>query len=228
MTRVCALAVAAVCLRIGVAASAQDLSRYRGYALEASLAQVLAATGSRADEAKTVQERPARIQELQVHARYQHGEGGVAADPMRVIDFSFVDDRLYQLVVNYDASRTEGLTDADVIESLGGAYGVPVLVSATSRIAVPPGLFPDTVALARWEDPVSSLVLVRARYSREFQLVMTSKALGLRARTSIAEARRLDALEAPRREIEQRKKDVEDAAAARDKTRTANKGAFRP
>jgi len=39
---------------------------------------------------------------------------------------------------------------------------------------------------------------------------------------------RLDAIQAPRRELEQRKKEVADAAATRDKIRMTNKAAFRP
>jgi hypothetical protein len=38
----------------------------------------------------------------------------------------------------------------------------------------------------------------------------------------------LDAIEAPRREAAQRKKEASDASAARDKARIANKAAFRP
>ena len=48
------------------------------------------------------------------------------------------------------------------------------------------------------------------------------------ARTAVREAVRLDALEAPRREAAQRKQEAGEASAARDKTRIANKAAFRP
>jgi hypothetical protein len=52
--------------------------------------------------------------------------------------------------------------------------------------------------------------------------------LHARARAAIKAAARLDILDAPRRELEQQKKDVEDAAAASAKARTINKAAFRP
>jgi len=42
------------------------------------------------------------------------------------------------------------------------------------------------------------------------------------------EAARLDAIEAPRRAVEQQKKEAADADAAREKARTTNKAAFRP
>ena len=77
-------------------------------------------------------------------------------------------------------------------------------------------------------DPESFLTLVRGSYTPEFQLILVSKPLSTRARTAVREAIRLDAIEAPRREAEQRKKEAGDASAARDKTRIANKAAFRP
>ena len=82
--------------------------------------------------------------------------------------------------------------------------------------------------LAQWDSTGSSLTLLRGAYSAEFQLVLMSKALSTRARNAIREAGRLDAIEAPRRELEQRKKEVADADSARDKIRTTNKAAFRP
>ena len=84
------------------------------------------------------------------------------------------------------------------------------------------------MVLAQWDRARSSLTLLRGVYSAEFQLILTAKALSTRARSAIREAGRLDAIEAPRRELEQRKKDAADAAAARDKIRATNKAAFRP
>ena len=48
--------------------SAQDLSRYRVYALESSLDSVLAASGAREANTRVVRERPAKIQELEWRA----------------------------------------------------------------------------------------------------------------------------------------------------------------
>jgi hypothetical protein len=203
--------------------SAQDLSRYRDYVLESSVASVRAASGVRAPDARTLHERPAKVQEIEWRAPYV-STGSQSADPVRGITFLFADDALYQLVVSYDRDRTDGLTGSDIIASLTGVYGEP-LKSARARAAAP---ILDTVVLAQWDSPASSLTLVRGTYSPEFQLVLISKAVSTRARSAIREATRLDALDAPRRELEKQKKEVADATAARDKTRTTNKDAFRP
>ena len=166
-------------------------------------------------------------QELEWRAPYV-GSGSELADPVREIAFTFYNDALYQIVVSYDHDRTEGLTNKDIIESLSAAYGVPLLRSAGTRTSRPAAALPDAIVLAQWENAASSLTLLRSAYAPDFQLILISKPLSTRARSAIREAVRLDGIEAPRRELEQRKKDVADAGAARDKTRTANQGAFRP
>ena len=204
--------------------SAQDSFRYRTYVLESSLESVVAASGARAADVKTLHERPARIQELEWRAPYGSA-GSEQADPVRDVSFTFYNDALFQILVSYDRDRTEGLTNNDVIESLSATYGVPVPKAARRRPAAAP---PDSVVLAQWENAASSLTLVRGEYPAEFQLLLISKPLTARARSSMQEAIRLDAIEAPRRELDQRNKEVADASAARDKTRTTNKAAFRP
>jgi len=129
------------------------------------------------------------------------------------------------VVVSYDPDRTAGLSNNNIIASLTAVYGAPALKPAGTR---PPAALPETFVLAHWDSQDSSLTLLRGAYEAEFQLVLVSKALSARARTAIREAGRLDAIEAPRRERQQREQEIADAAAARDKVRTDNKAAFRP
>jgi hypothetical protein len=220
--------VIAVSLMLGgQLAFAQDMSRYRAYALDSSLDSVLVASGARVSDAKTLHERPAMIQELEWRAPYADSRN-TAADPVREISFTFYNDALYQVIVNYDRDRTEGLTNGDIVESLSATYGVPTLATARTRMSPPAAALADSIVLARWENAESLLTLVRGSYTPEFQLILISKSLSTRARTGVREALRLDAVEAPRREAEQRKKEAGDTSAARNKTRIANKAAFRP
>ena len=202
----------------------QDLFRYRAYALESSLESVVAMSGVRAADTKSLYQRPAKIQELEWRAPYVSTSDPMA-DPVRGAVFTFFNDALYQIVVKYDRDRTDGLTNTDIIESLTAVYGQPVARSPKNTAGI---ALPDTTLLALWENPGSSLALVRGMYSPDFQLVFTSKALSLRARDAIRESGRLDVIEAPRRELEQRKQEVADRDAARAKARTTNKAAFRP
>ncbi len=206
--------------------AAQDLSRYREYSLESSVNAVVAASGTRVGDVRMLRERPAKIHELEWRAAYPN-TGSEDVDPVRGIVFSFYDNRLYQIVVEYHPDRTEGLTNDEVIASVSAMYGkaLPAAVRLRDGSTFTPA---DTVALARWDGPSSALTLVRGSYSSVFQLIMVSKSLRPLALRAIQESIRLDALDAPRREQEQRKKAADDAAEARDKVRTTNKGAFRP
>ena len=111
-------------------AFAQDMSRYRAYVLESSLESVVAASGARTADAKTLHERPATIQQLEWRAPYVDSRNTLA-DPVRGISFTFYNDALYQVIVTYDRDRTEGLTNSDIVESLSTAYGVPTMSSAS-------------------------------------------------------------------------------------------------
>lgn len=221
------LAVAVSLVASGQIAFAQDMSRYRVYVLESSVDTVAAASGAQAADAKTRHERPALIQELQWRAPYLTA-AATPADPVREIAFTFYDDALYQVVVSYDRDRTEGLTSGDVIDVLAATYGAPTLPSAGARMSPPAETVSDSIVLARWESAESSVTLVRGAYAPGFQLVLVSKPLSVRAREAIRQADRLDAIEAPRRESEQRRKDADEASTARDRARRANKAAFRP
>lgn len=220
------IAIAIGLVLAGQITLAQDLSRYRAYVLESSLDSVVAASGARAADARTLHERPAMIQELEWRAPYVDSRK-TAADPVRKITFTFYNDALYQVVVDYDRDRTEGLTDSDIVEALSTAYGAPIPASTITRTSPPVATFPDSVVVARWESAGSLLTLVRGSYSGEFQLMLVSKPLSARARTAAREAVRVDAIEAPRREAAQRKREADDASAARNKRRIANKAAFR-
>jgi hypothetical protein len=208
--------------------SAQAPFRYREFALESSVASVVKISDARAVDARTLHERPASIRELEWRAPYVRS-GSQQADPVREVVFSFYEDQLYQVVVSYNRDRMEGLTSDDVIESISATYGIPLLRNSRPGLgAVPAGVLADTTVVAQWEDAASLLTLTRSTYSPQFQLVLVSKTLNGRARAAIKEALRLDAQEAPQREMDQRKKDVADAGVASQKARVANKAAFRP
>jgi len=204
----------------------QELSRYRAYVLESSVDTVVTTIGARATQVTTLHERPAKIQEVRWRAPYVSADTSV--DPVRDVAFTFVNDALYQVLVTYDRERTAGLTNDDIIQSLSASYGTPMLKPTIVRTELPSAVLDDAIVLAQWSDAVTSLALLRDMYSPDFQLVLISKALSARAQGAIREAIRLDALEAPQREMEKRKQDVADAAATRDKARVTNKAAFRP
>jgi hypothetical protein len=179
--------VATVDLASLEATPAQDISRYQGYRLESSLGSVIAASGARAADVRTLHARPVAIRELEWRAPFIDA-GTALADPAREIVFTFYNDALYQIIVSYDRQRTEGLTNSDIIASVSSVYGMPASTSGGTQTSPPPEALPDSVVLARWENSASMLTLVRRAYAPEFQLILTSTPLITRARTAIATA----------------------------------------
>lgn len=200
---------------------------YRAFALESSVAAVAGISGARATDTKTLHVRPARIQELEWRAAYVR-TGREPADPVRDVLFGFYDDQLYRVVVTYHRDRMEGLTNEDVIESISATYGMPLLRNTWAAPGVRPAVPTEMTIVAQWEDAASLLTLTRGTYSTQFQLELVSKALNARAGAAIKEALRLDTQEAPQRELDQRKRRIEDASVANQKARVINKAAFRP
>jgi hypothetical protein len=194
-------------------AHAQDLSRYREFAFGSSIESVATATRALPSDVTILHQRPRLIQELVWRPRYTLGRS-MTADPAREIQFRFLDDQLFRIVVLYDAHEIEGLTMQDLVRAISTVYGEPV---ANSRPAV-----------ARWQDEGFTMTLSEDSYPSPYRLVLVSAALEQLALSASTEAERLDRIEAPKKEAERRasvaeQRRVDDAA-----TREKNKAGFRP
>lgn len=95
--------------------------------------------------------------------------------------------------------------------------------AASSQVAEESG-----TRVAPWGDADYSVVLYRSAYASGFRMIVTSVRLDALARTAEAQAVRLDERDAPRREIARQKKEADDARAAQERARLANKAGFRP
>jgi len=205
--------------------SSEDLSRYRNFQLESSLSAVAKQAGLQTSEAKVIHQRPAMIQELEWQPGSLPGASS-RMDTVQLIIFSFYNGELFRMTVNYDRSRTDGLTAEDMIEAISAKYGTATRPAA--EILFPTVFNESAKVLARWEDARYSFNLVRTPYQGGFGLVLLSKRLDAQAQASIVEAVRLEAQEAPEREAALVKKQADEERAEREKARLANKPNFRP
>jgi hypothetical protein len=230
MTTLHTVAACAFALTIGgQPVDAQDLSRYRAFDLGASVATVSAATGVASSEATVLHQRPALLQDLEWRpSRWIAGSTAESTDPVERIVFRFYNDRLFQLVVDYGRDRTEGMTDADMIAAISTAYGSINPTRSPGRVQSPVEIESGT-PVARWADATNAVVLYRtSSYRQVYRLIVTNAGDATLARKGTTEALRLDEQEAPQREIARQKKERDDARAAADKARHANKGQFIP
>lgn len=224
----------AVCTCIVVASAqpirleGQDLSRYRDFHLGSDLRSLATQTGVLPSDVKIVHQRPAVMQDVEWRPRY-FLSSTPRTDPVQEMIFSFYNDQLFRVVVDYDRGRTEGLTDADMIEAISVTYGPPSKPTPRKNRAAAADVDGDAdTPLARWGDADYSVTLLRRSYPVTFRMIVASTRLESLARTAGAEAVRLDAREAPQREVARQKQEADDNRVAQEKARLVNKAAFKP
>jgi hypothetical protein len=207
---------------------AQDLSSYREFQFGMSLLAVAKQVNLQPSEAKVIHQRPAVIEELAWWSQRSLASSP-QADPVKEILFSFYNGKLFRMLVTYDRYKTEGLTDQDMIEAISAKYGTGVRPAAKIILFSSSHVYNDSEkVIARWEDSQYSFNLFRSSYQPNFGMLVFSKRLDKLAQGAIVEAIRLDAQEAPQREIERQEKQAEENRATEEKVRPANKANFRP
>ncbi len=212
------------------AVGSQDRSRYRDFKLGADLASVSVLAGVAASEAKTLHQRPALLQELPWRPAY-FVEGSIARsnDPVQQMVFSFYNDQLFRMVIDYDRQRTNGMTDADMIAALSQSYGPSMKAGTKKATGVLSRIETDSgTILARWEDADYAVGLYRSSYASGFRLVVTSPRLDALAQAAGAQSLQLEAREGPQREAARQKREEDERKALQEKARIENKAAFRP
>ena len=127
-------------IAVGLILSGQVAPRRTCLVIESTSSKAPSTLSSRRVErasadAKTLHERRGTIRELEWCAPYV-GSESTHADPVREIAFTFHNDALYQVIVNYDRDRTEGLTNRDIIGSISGSLWHARARQPTGRDAV--------------------------------------------------------------------------------------------
>ena len=203
-----------------------DLSRYRGFQFGETLPEVARQAGLDVSQAKVIHARPALLQELEwpiwLASRFSSPQ-----DPVRTILFSFYNGELFRILVSYDPSATKGLTNEDLTEAISAQYGTATKPANIEIVFSSTQVYNDSEAIiARWEDSQYSFNLYRSTYQPTFGMIAFSKGLDALARTATAEAIRLDAVEAPQREIQRQNQEDEKNRESLEKARQVNKSKF--
>jgi hypothetical protein len=205
---------------------AADFATYRGFAFGSSPAIAAKQGNIRLTDLRTVHQRPALIEELDWQPSSYSPNESVNNGAVREGLLRFYNGQLFQMVVTYDRQKVEGLTTADMVESISGTYGQ---ASTAASEIVMKSIYGDAAAvLATWSDPGYTASLIRTGDQTSFALVLTSKRLDALARAAILESGRLDTAEAPQRADALQKRQDEEARLALAKARAANKPNFRP
>ena len=204
--------------------SAQNLSTYREFRLGATLAAT-ATQGGISPEPRVVHRRPALLQELMWQPP-RSADASQPPDSVRKVVFSFYNDELFRIVVDYDPRRTEGLTAADITEALSAKYGPAPLTTTAFPWSRSVSQGNETHVLS-WEDADHAVSLTSSPQST-FALVIVSKPLEALAKVAAADAIWMDRLEAPQRDVERRQQLTQENRDKEEAVRRLNKAAFRP
>ena len=205
---------------------ARDLSRYRSFQIGADVSTIARQVHVDPSQVKVIHRRPALVQEIEW--RPQPLGPSTQVESANEIVFDFYNDQLYRISISYDRYKTEGLTAEDLIEAISATYGIASRVAAEIVLPTIYGSDETLEVLARWEDDSYSFNLVRLSYQPNFTLVALSRRLDALARAAVIEALRLDAQEAPQREMELQEKRKTENRVQQEKARLANKPGFRP
>ena len=209
------------------ALSVPDLSRYRGFKFGETLPVVAKQAGLDVSQAKVIHDRPALIQELEWPI-WLASSFSSPQDPVRTILFSFYNGELFRVLVSYDRDETTGLTTEDLTEAISAQYGTATKPASIENVFSSTQVYNDSeTMIATWEDSQYSFNLYRSSYQPTFGMIAFSKGLDALARTATSEAIRLDAAEAPQREIQCQSQADEKNRESLEKARQANKSKFR-
>jgi len=222
----CAFAAFLILERSPVAAA--DLDQYRDFRLGSSTATVLKlARPASPGDVKSILLRPVLLQTLAWRPPFTSGRGGSRGDPVRRIVFSFLDDQLLKIVVEYERSRTEGLTRNDMVSALSGVYGLQDPPFSGGERGGDDAL-DAAIVIARWRTADTHVSLQRYDYVGEYALVITAMRLEQRARKAQAAGAALDAGETQARGVARLRILADEAREAAEKTRLVNKATFTP
>ena len=220
-----------VALAASVSATAQEQGGYRDFQLGATVAAVTAFTDTRSADVVLVHERPALMQELRwIPSSFgTAGRSPSGGEGLQEVVFSFYENQLYRLMVDYERSETQGMTDRDMVDAISGLYGPP----SSSKLADEgtntraSETLPSRL-VARWSGPGYAVAVSRWAYGAAWRLTVESTPLAALARTADARAAVLDVQEGPQREADRARREQlakDDAEAA---ARAANKETFQP
>ena len=201
----------------------QDLSKYRDFWFGMSLAELSNQVDLRPLQAKLIHKRPALIQEVTWWPREYFGSSP-QTEPVAHVFFSFYNGELYRMLVTYDRHATGGLTTEDMIQAISAKYGNPTRPAAEISFSTKELYRSTEKVIARWEDSLYSINLIRSSLLNSFGLAMYSKQLDVQAEIAIAQSVKLEGQEDPQKEAERQKKEAADLEAARQK----NRKIFRP
>jgi hypothetical protein len=208
-------------------AAAQSPAGYRNFEFGMSLEAVAAEAQVTSKSAQTIHTAPNLIQMLHWDAP-GYLSSSADTDPVRSIRFTFYDNQLFKIIATYGRREVEGMTSEDMIEAISAVYGPSSRPDETIVVTASTIYEDRQKVIARWVNNGNVFDLFQSSYGGEFGLAGYSEKLDALAAISIREAKRLDTLAAPQREIDRQRKEADEQRIREEAARSLNRPNFRP
>jgi hypothetical protein len=167
---------------------------------------------------------------LELTWRPQHARRGdaPASDPVALLVFSFYEDHLFRIVIDYASDQTEAMTEGDMVMALSNVYGPP---EKRTDPPVPVGLHPqrpEDSVVAQWIVGDVQVALLAVRGRTAFRMIVWSVPLEMLARAAGAEEKPADLQNWASIDAGRPNASVERSGSAWEERRRANIAAFVP
>jgi hypothetical protein len=219
----CSAVTAAFCLAMS-SVSAQAQPQYRTYWMGDDMSAVATQIGAPAPPIELVPSALGAVRELTWQAEYAHRDAASSSSPVARLVFSFYEDQLFRIVIDYAYHRTEGMTEADMVAAISDVYGPP-----TRRVQSTPLTFTrgEDATIAQWVNGDSTIALLRFEPQESFRAIVSSA----RREALVRAAGAYESPAEPRSAVTIRDGDAATGtktSAAREKARRLNIASFTP
>ena len=168
------------------------------------------------------------VRELRWRAQRVRPGDTPSGDPVALLVFSFYEDQLFRIVIDYSTERTEGMTEADMVAAVSSIYGPPAKRTDPPN---PVGLHPQRPAdsvVAQWIDGELRVALLAVREQSAFRVIVASVPLEHRARGVGAHEASADLQDWASIDADRPSASIDRTESARERTRDANIASFIP
>jgi hypothetical protein len=178
--------VATLCLAAAAASplTAQSRFQYRTYEMGEDRRTIAEQIGMPLPPDVVLTRALGVVEELQWRAEYGRRGAAVSGDSVAKLAFSFYEDQLFRIVIDYAPDRTEGMTEADLVAAVSKVYGPP-----TKRAPLPDRVGwqlqrADDVVVAMWTERAYPISLLALPGPSTFRLIVSSSRLEALARAA--------------------------------------------
>lgn len=177
--------VVALCVAVSSASllTAQTRLRYRTYEMGDDRRTIARQVGVPSPPDLVLPRSLGEVEELTWRAQYVR-RGTSSGDPVARLVFSFYEDQLFRIVIDYAADRTAGMTEGDLVAAVSKVYGPPAKRAQLADRVDSDRQRADDIVIAEWTESAYRVSLRTVPGQSTFRLILSSSRLEALARAA--------------------------------------------